>query len=106
MKKFGHRPPGDLRRYYEPTIEVLADAGLAIEISTAGLRKPCAELYPSDEFLALAAAAGLPIVISSDAHRPAEVGLDFAAAIAAAQRAGFSRTCRFIKRQRSDVAFL
>jgi histidinol-phosphatase (PHP family) len=104
VKKFGHRPEGDLRRFYEPTIKVIAEAGVAIEISTAGLRKPCAELYPADGFLSLAAEAGVPIVISSDAHRPDEVGLEFETAIAAARRAGFSETCRFEKRRRSSVA--
>lgn len=103
VKKFGHRPDGDLQRFYEPTVKVIADAGVAIEISTAGLRKPCAELYPADGFLELAAQAGIPIVISSDSHRPDEVGVDFETAIDAARRAGFSETSRFEKRQRSTV---
>lgn len=103
VKKFGHRPQGDLRRYYEPTVEVIRAAGVAVEISTAGLRKPCAELYPADGFLDLAAQAGVPIVISSDAHRPEEVGVDFDSAVAAAQRAGFSETSRFENRQRTSV---
>jgi histidinol-phosphatase (PHP family) len=103
VKKFGHRPDGDLRRFYEPTVEVIADAGVAIEISTAGLRKPCAELYPANGFLEIAARAGVPIVISSDAHRPDEVGVDFASAVDAARLAGFSETSRFNKRQRSTM---
>lgn len=103
VKKFGHRPDGDLRRYYQPTVEVIAEAGVAIEISTAGLRKDCAELYPADGFLDLAAQAGVPIVISSDAHRPNEVGVDFEIAVAAARRAGFSQTSRFERRKRSSV---
>lgn len=103
VKKFGHWPDGDLRRFYEPTIEVIAAAGVAIEVSTAGLRKPCAELYPADGFLGLACQAGVPIVISSDAHRPDEVGVDFDIAIAAALRAGYTETSRFEKRQRSSV---
>ena len=103
VKKFGHRPDGDLKRFYEPTIEVIADAGIAIEISTAGLRKPCEELYPADGFLELAARAGIPIVISSDAHRPEEVGIDFDIAISAARKAGFSETSRFEKRSRTAL---
>ena len=58
VKKFGHRPPGDLRRYYEPTIAAAAANGTAFEVSTAGLHKPVGELYPSAEFLTLAHAAG------------------------------------------------
>lgn len=59
-KKFGYRPDGDLRRFYEPSIQALADTGLAFEINTAGLRKPCREAYPAVPFLQLARTAGVP----------------------------------------------
>ena len=103
VKKFGHRPEGDLRRYYEPAIEAIAEAGVAVEISTAGLRKPCVEMYPSREFLDLAFQANIPIVISSDAHRPQEVGADFETAIQLAKDVGYTQTLRFHNRKRSFV---
>jgi histidinol-phosphatase (PHP family) len=103
-KKFGLRPSGDLRHYYEPTIQALADTGGVIEVSTAGLRKDCRELYPSQEFLGMAFSAGVPIVISSDAHAPGEVGLQFDQALAAARAVGYTSTVRFEKRQRKSVA--
>ena len=40
-------PSGDLRRYYEPAIEGFLEGGVAVEVSTAGLRKPVGEIYPS-----------------------------------------------------------
>ena len=49
----GRVPGGDLRRYYEPAVEAFADAGVAVELSTAGLRKPAGELYPAPAFLEL-----------------------------------------------------
>lgn len=103
VKKFGHRPDGDLRRFYQPAIEVIADNDIAIELSTAGLRKPCAEMYPSRDFLELACQADIPLVISSDAHRPEEVGLDFQAAIKLALEVGYTHTARFSKRERTLV---
>lgn len=102
-KKFGFRPPGDLRRYYDPVVQAAADAGVAVEISTAGLHKECAELYPAQPFVELLHSAGVPVVISSDAHAPGEVGRDFDQAVAAAQAAGYSEACRFEKRQRFAV---
>jgi histidinol-phosphatase (PHP family) len=33
-------PGGDLRRYYEPALAAIAESGIAVEVSTAGLRKP------------------------------------------------------------------
>ena len=51
VKKFGHRPPGDLQRYYEPAIAAAAVGNVAVEVSTAGLRKPVGELYPAARIL-------------------------------------------------------
>ncbi len=60
VKKFGHRPPGDLRRFYEPAIAAAAARNVAVEVSTAGLRKPVGELYPAAGFLELATRRAWP----------------------------------------------
>lgn len=104
VKKFGHRPPGDLRRYYEPAIAAAVAGGVAMEVSTAGLRKPVGELYPSAGFLKMACEAGVAVVINSDAHAPAEVGQDFAQAAEAVHAAGYRQTFRFAARQRQAVS--
>jgi histidinol-phosphatase (PHP family) len=98
VKKFGHRPAGDLRGYYEPAIAAAAAGNVAMEISTAGLRKPVGELYPSAEFLRMAWEAGVRIVINSDAHAPEEVGRDFDQAVTAAKAAGYTHSTRFCGR--------
>jgi histidinol-phosphatase (PHP family) len=100
IKKFGFRPGGDLRRFFEPVVETLAECGGTIELNTAGWHKPCAEAYPAPEFLSLAAAAGVPVVISSDAHRPTELGRDFAAAADLLRSVGYTESQRFVQRQR------
>lgn len=102
-KKFGHRPSGDLRRYYEPVIDALAKAKLAFEINTAGLRKEVKEAYPALEFLQLAHEAGVAVVINSDAHAPEEVGYRFDLARDLARQAGYTKVCRFEKRRRTEV---
>ena len=71
------RPEGDLRRYYEPAIEAIAESGIAVEVSTAGLRKRARELYPAQAFLEMCVEAGAPVALSSDAHRPEDVGADY-----------------------------
>ncbi len=77
IKKFSFIPSGDLRRYYEPVITALSHTGKAFEINTAGWHKPCAEQYPTRQFLELAAEAKIPVYINSDAHSPQEVARDF-----------------------------
>jgi len=103
IKKFGHRPGGDLRRYYEPAVAAVAEAGVAIEINTAGLFKDVQEMYPALNFLILARSAGVPLTINSDAHAPAEVGRAFPEAVALAKRAGYTEVVRFAKRTRLAV---
>jgi len=75
----GHRsiPGGDLRRFYDLAMEGIAESGIAIEISTAGLRKPVGELYPSRDFLEMCLEAGNPVALSSDAHESAHLGYGY-----------------------------
>jgi histidinol-phosphatase (PHP family) len=70
-------PARDPRFFYEPAVEAFADAGVAVELSTAGLRKPAAEIYPAPAFLEMCVEAGVPVALSSDAHRPQDVGADY-----------------------------
>ena len=102
-KKFGHRPQGDLRRYYQPAVESLAKQDVAFEINTAGLRKEAEEIYPALQFIELAREAGVATLINSDAHAPGEVGYKFDQARDLARQAGYSKLCRFEKRRRIEV---
>jgi len=102
-KKFGFRPPGDLRPFYEPTIKALAETGTAFEINTAGLRKEVREMYPATQFLQMAHEAEIPLLINSDAHAPEEVGADFPTAMTLAKSVGYSTVVRFEKRARKIV---
>ena len=55
-------------------LRAVAAAGIALELNTAGLRKPVGEAYPAPGLLAEASALGIPLTFGSDAHRPQEVG--------------------------------
>src|SRR5215216_1000407 len=93
-------PERDPRYYYEPAVEAMLDAGVAMEVSTAGLRKPAGELYPAPALLAMAVDAGLPIALSSDAHTPDQIGDRYDDALAALAEAGVTELCVFERRQR------
>lgn len=93
-------PDGDLRRYYELAIDGIADSGVAIEVSTAGLRKRAREIYPAPAFLTMCLEAGAPVALSSDAHRPEDVGADYDRALELLESAGVSELCVFEGRQR------
>jgi histidinol-phosphatase (PHP family) len=93
-------PERDPRHYYEPAVEAMLDAGVAMEMSTAGLRKPAGELYPSPALLEMAVDAGLPIALSSDAHVPDQLGFRYDDAVAALTAAGVTEICVFDRRKR------
>jgi histidinol-phosphatase (PHP family) len=93
-------PEGDLRRYYELAIEGIADSGIAVEVSTAGLRKPAGEIYPAPAFLEMCLEAGAPLALSSDAHRPQDVGADYERAIELLEQLGVTQLCVFDRRRR------
>lgn len=101
-KKFGFRPRGDCTRLYEMFIREAAAAGVAIEVNTAGLRKPCAEIYPASELLRIARSYNVPITFGSDAHAPDEVGAGFASAIAHARAGGYTTWMQFVQRERIE----
>ena len=68
------RPDGDLRRFYDLAMDGIAESDVAIEVSTAGLRKPVGEIYPAPAFLEMCLEAGRPVALSSDAHVPDQLG--------------------------------
>ena len=103
VKKFGHRPEGDLSRFYRPMLDAAAEAGAVLEVSTAGLRKDVKEIYPSRDFLVAAHQRHIPIVINSDAHAPGEVAYEFDLAYDLVREVGYTEVMRFEKRKAVPV---
>ena len=93
-------PDGDLRRYYEPAIEAFAETGVAVELSTAGWRKPVGEQYPSVPFLEMLVDAGCPIALSSDAHTAEQLGFEYERAVELLEQVGVREIAVFERRQR------
>ena len=93
-------PAGELRRYYEPALEAIAESGIAVEVSTAGLRKPVAEIYPAPAFIEGVLEAGAPIALSSDAHLPEQVGFGYDLALELLETLGVRELAVFERRTR------
>jgi histidinol-phosphatase (PHP family) len=96
-------PERDLRAFYEPAVEAIAASGIAVEVSTAGLRKPVGELYPSRQFAEMCVEAGAVFALSSDAHLPEQVGFGFDRATEFLDQLGVEEICVFEGRRRSLV---
>jgi histidinol-phosphatase (PHP family) len=93
-------PERDPRFYYEPAVEAIAESGVAVEVSTAGLRRPVGEIYPSPAFATMCVEAGAAFALSSDAHAPADVGHAYETAVSEMADWGIERIAVFERRQR------
>ena len=70
----------------------LRDAGMAMEISSAGLRKPCREIYPCAPIMQLAAELRVPVTFASDAHITTDVAFAFPRLESYARAFGFTQS--------------
>ena len=93
-------PEREPRHYYEPAIEAIAETQIAVEVSTAGLRKPVGEMYPAREFAELCVEAGAPFALSSDAHAPDQVGFGYERALEFLADLGVTELAAFERRER------
>ena len=103
VKVWGSGRPGpdtDPRYFYEPAVEAFLEADVAVEVSTAGYRKPVGELYPAPAFLEMVADAGLPIALSSDAHVPDQLGHEYDRAVETLREHGITELAVFERRER------
>jgi histidinol-phosphatase (PHP family) len=93
-------PEGDLGRFYAPLVEAVSESGIAVEVSTAGLRKPVGEIYPADGLARALADAGAVFALSSDAHLPEQVGFAYDDAVELMRGWGVETICAFERRER------
>jgi len=110
VKKYNHR-----QRHFKQNsswyvdaavacLERVAEAGVAIELNTSGLRKPVEEMYPVGWLLRRAAELGIEVTVGTDLHRADEgvtAGLDQAEL--ALREAGYESYLIFKDRKRREV---
>ncbi len=99
-KKFGNRPSAPREAAEKEAIAAAREGGCAVEISSAGLRKPVGEVYPEKRLLEEIVAAGIPVTFSSDAHAPAEVGWGYEKTVELARRCGVREFVTFEGRRK------
>jgi histidinol-phosphatase (PHP family) len=97
IKIHGHRPCGDVRWILNETLDLIASRSLAIELSTAGWRKPVDELYPSDEIIRLAMQKGIRFTTASDAHSHVQLGENYDRLAVKMEQLGIREVCVFEK---------
>jgi histidinol-phosphatase (PHP family) len=100
VKIHGHRPGSEIGSIVNETLDFIRARNLAIELSTAGWRKPVNELYPGDRIIELAIKKGIPFTIASDAHSHVQLGDSYSRLAQKMAGFGIRRVCLFAKHQR------
>ncbi len=109
IKKFAYRVKGESKRVDDAEnrmLQAVKASEAALEISSAGLRKPVAEIYPHQRIIAKAAALDIPFSYGSDAHAPSEVGHAMEDCLSLLHRFGVKEVASFSKRQRTMQSFI
>jgi histidinol-phosphatase (PHP family) len=104
VKKVGLRPaPEVIEELCRPVVTAAVQSGVALEVSSGGLRRESREIFPGPALLAMFGRAGVPITLASDAHMAADAAWGNDLVVAAARAAGYRYQLLFERRERSLV---
>ncbi len=104
IKVFNFMPTKEIAQLAKDALLAIKESDMVLEINIAGYRKPVAEAYPSLELLTQSYALDIPITLSSDAHKPEQVGLHSDAIIKMVKDVGYRECAYFVNRERKFLA--
>jgi histidinol-phosphatase (PHP family) len=104
IKIHGHRPNAEIDAIASETLDFIHARNLAIELSTAGWRKPVNELYPGDRVIQLAIDKGILFTTASDAHSHAQLADNFPRLAQKMANFGIRQVCIFEKHNRIQLS--
>jgi histidinol-phosphatase (PHP family) len=103
IKIHGHRALAEIGSLVSETLDFIRVRNLAIELSTAGWRKPVNEAYPGDRIIELAIEKGIAFTTASDAHSHAQLGHNFPILAQRMASFGIQQVCVFEKHNRTQL---
>ena len=104
IRLFKNFPDFDVTPYLERVASAMKKNNLAVDVNTGTkYRYPVGEISPYADFMKVAAAYELPIIISSDAHQPEDCGRFCDEAVTYVKSFGYDKVLTFNKRQRKFV---
>jgi histidinol-phosphatase (PHP family) len=81
-------------------LPIIKDKGIIVEINTQGLRNGYKRLYPCKRILKKLYEYKIPVLLSSDAHNPEDVGFGFDELLDFIKKLGYSSIMGFNKRKK------
>jgi histidinol-phosphatase (PHP family) len=95
------RPAGPFLPFFEDLLQRIKKADLAMEINTAGWRKPVGEQYPDETVIHRAVELGIPLTFSSDAHSHVQLAEDYPRLAEIVARLGVKEVALFERHRRT-----
>ncbi len=95
----------DAQAQVRTALAALKENNMVMEISSAGLRKPCHEIYPCPEIMEMARDLALPISFGSDAHCANTPAHAFDVLARYAASFGYTEHTIFVKRVARTLKF-
>ena len=86
-------------------LDTLKAQGMVMEVSSAGLRKKCREIYPCPAIMHMARVRDIPISFASDAHERGDIAYAFDALAAYAATFGYTEHAFFSDGRMTSVPF-
>ena len=103
-KKFGALPTIDLSTEIAGALDAIAKSGMSTEINTAGWHMPdILEAYPSPAILGECHKRGIPLLITADAHKPANLTRSYDEARETGEEVGYTNVAAYSARLRSTI---
>lgn len=101
LRLYGYFPKEDMSGLIERAVLALKKSNMAVDVNTGTLyRYPIKEISPYNEFMKVAKKYNLPIILSSDAHKPEDAGNYIKQAAEYAKSFGYIEYLRFENRKR------
>ncbi len=104
-KKFGFTPSIDLAAEISTALDAIARSGMAVELNTSGWYVAAREEYPSPQILSGCRRRGIPVLVTADAHKPADLNRSFDRGYALLHEIGYREVCSFASGNRVTHAF-
>ena len=104
IRLFKFLPDFDVTPYLERVAKAMKKANMIVDVNTGPFyRYPIAEITPYPDFMKIAAQYDLPIITTSDAHKPEDCGAYNQQAIDYVKQFGYTTTLQLTRKKRKVI---
>ena len=104
IRLFKFLPDFDVTPYLERVAKAMKKANMIVDVNTGTFyRYPIAEITPYPDFMKIAAQYDLPIITTSDAHKPEDCGAYNQQAIDYVKQFGYTTTLQLTRKKRKVI---